>query len=763
MNSRNIPLAVLLIILITPISQVSAIPTFYGGYVNIEGLWMRLLNTNTSIFWSQGDFFHYPHEGEALDLLADNGIKVNFRLAWWHKFKNGEIAWNSSVVDFCYNETLLGMLNDYIDNEFTYFDPEKLWAVTISEEEPMHAQEFFFTLEAFKKYNETYHSETGFWLRESLHGTMNITEEVAFYNWFNEKVIDFFNYIYDYIKGKWPHLLIFQFMGMIPGAPPVYGASTHIVDLKADAYMADLYYYDVYDNPFWLYEFVRNFKRAFPNKEFHIHLWGEESWPNGGLAGGFEHIRRNAWITYLAGADAIGWFNWHYEKGTMWERDDALGKRYFLYTHRINGELGKLPVFAPEPQVLAIREAPLSFQAGLCVDLGLFNEWDVVSQKNLLASNMNLSQYNLVVVSEGFYYDEVVEILNDFVKNGGNIVILGGFGFEQNDNVYGNATRTTRFLLEEGTEQIHHWGNTTINITQPNPLGLDLQYEHIKSSIFALSKDTLTENHQEIGEFIFTYDNGTIGPLEDSPLVLYHNISNPEEGWMLYWGPWLSNTEYDPAYEDVVDTFLPEWNYSRYLYRTITKAFASNFLHLNVSISTASLEYVLMTQSKLENGTILAGISNFHSETKNINYTLDLPQYSLQDGLYWVHSLSSNNSLGWYESNEQVLMVPLSIPANGTELLLISAEQFEPSYSVDIFPNIPTEQEVENLWPVTTPTTTTTTTTTTSESTTTTSEIPTTTTSGAIDFDSLIGLILISGGGVCIILVIVVTLRKKKK
>jgi hypothetical protein len=634
----------------------------------------------------------------------------------------------------------------------------------LSEEEPLHAQEYFYKVESFRKYNETYNSETGFWLRESVYNTMNITEDVVLVNWFNEKLINVFNHIYDYIKGKWPHLIIFQFMGMTPGAPAVFESPVDISNLKADAYMADLYYYDVYDNPFCLYEYVRNYKRAYPDKEFHIHLWGEEPWEIAGLAGGFEHLRRNAWITYLGGADAIGWFNWHYEKGTMWERDDTLGKRYFLYTHRINGELGKLPVFKPRPQVLVIREHMTSFQVGFCVDLGILNEWDVVSQSRLISSQMDLSQYKFIILSEEHYYDDTVEILNDYVKSGGNLVILGGFGFDQT-NVFENATRTTKLLIEEGIEQVHYWGNTTMNITQPNPLGLILQYNHTHSSLLTIARNSLTENHQPIGQYVYTHDNGTTGVLLDCPLVLYHNASEPEEGWTLYWGARLSKTDFNIEYEDVVEPFLPEYNYTRYLYRTITRAFGTNFLHLNGSISVPSCENILMTQSKTQEGQIMAGISNFHSETKNINYTVDLNQYDLPDGNYCVYSVSSNRSLGWYDSIGKVLNVPLTIQANGTELLLISVDQLELSYSVKIFPDIPTEQDVEDLWPVTTTTTTTTpTSTTTSE---TTSEVTTITTQTTItnqwnEFQGGLLILLLSGGVLAAIVLIIYQKRKKE-
>jgi PKD repeat protein len=397
----------------------------------------------------------------------------------------------------------------------------------------------------------------------------------------------------------------------------------------------------------------------------------------------------------------IGWFVWHYLHGQLWEREDALGKRFFVYINSLNEELSKLPRFKPKPQVLVIRDQMMSFQVGLCCDLGLFNEWDVVNQRTFAKKEMDLSQYRLIVVNEDRYYDEVVEKLNEYVKSGGNLVLLGGFGWDQT-NIYDDEPRKSKFLMEEGVSQEHIWGNISINISPPNPLGLDLQYEYFSSSVLAISKNTLSENHHPVGEFYLADEQGSPIPMEYCPLVLYHNSSNPEEGSVLFWGvvsgPGPSLGIPDVQYEDVVEVFLPEWNYTRFLYRNVTRAFAENYIHMNGSLATSGTENMIITQSKMEEGVILAGISNYYPRAMNFNYTLDLDTFDLPDGEYWVHSLDENLTLGWFESQQSLLQVPLNIVANGTRLLLISQKQLEPSYSVNIFPNIPTPEEVEDLW-----------------------------------------------------------------
>ena len=705
---REVLFALVLILILTSasISAVSAIPTFYGGGVE-KGLWTRVFKSNVRLFEAGTDFDHYPWIAEDIHQLADHGVDIVLRVFWWWGFYNGEIAWNTSVVDMYYNASLIELLEQLIDWQFSHLDMSKIWAVTLSDEEPMYAYQYFWTQASLEKYNDTYHSETGFRLTGRYN--LNETEDFVLRYWLAEKFVSVFNRVYDYIKGKWPHLLVIQFIRLWPGALPIWGGwvgdgGIDTGDLKADAYMDDLYFYDVYDNPFWLYEFARHRKSTYPNRDYYLVLWGEEAWPD--LAGGFEHIRRNAWVAYLAGVDAIGWFTWHYTYGSLWEREDALGKRLFVYINRLNKELSKLPTFKPRSKVLVIRDQMMSFGVGLCAELGLFNEWDTISQRAFVEEELDLSQYKLIVVNEDRYHNEVVEKLNEYVKSGGNLMMLGGFGWDQT-NIYDDEPRTRKFLIEEGVIQEHVWGDIIINVSKPNPLDLTLQYEYVDSSMLAISKNALSENHHSIGESQLIDEQGRPIQMEYCPLVLYHNSSNPEEGSILYWGvvsgpvPPLGIP--DAQYEDVVEVSGPDWSYTRFLYRNVTRAFARNYLHLDGTPATRGTENMIITQSEIEEGVILAGISNYYPYTVDINYTLDLDHFDFPGGEYWVHSLDENLTLGWFESQQSLLEVPLDIVPNGTRLLLISQQQLMPSYSVNIFPDIPTLEEVEDLWSEGTP------------------------------------------------------------
>jgi hypothetical protein len=676
------------------VGPVNGIPTFYGGGLDNPETWDRILYLNATMFVSSGDFQHYPWEAEHIMMLADSGVRVNFRVDWWARFWNGERATNTSVVDFYYNRSRLGLLEEELDWVFGFLDMDKIWAVTLSEEGPGASYRYFRTPRQLRKYNESFHGETGFYLR--LPGRMNRTEEMALETWLAEKNVWVFNHLYDYVKTRWPHLVVFQFIYLYPGAPSVWVGGCSLDELKADAYAGDLYFYDVYDNPFWLYEFIRQYKASYPDKEYHIWLWGEEPWAPEGLAGGYEHARRNAWIAYLAGADAVGWFNWHYEHGWMWDREDASGKKMVLYTNRLNSELEKLPAFKPEPRVLVVRDSLISYQLGLCSELGLFNEWDAVNQRDLARDEFDLSGYQLVVASEDSWLSEAVEKLNGYVEDGGNLILLGGFGWEQT-NFYYNGSRT-EFLVERGIRQESRWGDIQFTIEEPNPLNLTLSYQHLESTLLGLPRSQLTGSHHPIGEY--SYIDGGEAITDVCPLVLYHNESNPGEGSTLYFGVPLSKSYPAPELEDVVETFLDETNYTRYIYRVVTRAYAANYVEMDGSLARLGEENMIITQSSTEGGHVLAGVTNFYEEPRSVTYTLNLNRFDWSPGSYYVYSLSEGQELGLYESDDFDLEVPLYLLPRETCLLLISETRVSPEIAVDTFPNIPADEDVEDFWPV---------------------------------------------------------------
>ena len=179
LRKRHSVLIILIALYLTTSFPASAIPSFYSGNIDTPEMWRRLLDTDTSIFWSQGDFQHNPWETESQQELADAGMNINFRIFWWRHFNNGEIAWNTSIIDFYYNMTLQTLIKEYIDSEFSHLDPDKLWAITLSEEEPSNSLKYFDN-DAKSKYNSTYHYETGNWLRTK---PPNDDEKLVYNTW----------------------------------------------------------------------------------------------------------------------------------------------------------------------------------------------------------------------------------------------------------------------------------------------------------------------------------------------------------------------------------------------------------------------------------------------------------------------------------------------------------------------------------------------------------------------------------------------------
>jgi PKD repeat protein len=642
---------------------------------------------------------------ERLRQAAEQG-RVSYGIGWW-----GEPGMEyHSALDIFYNESFRDQVYQIIDYNFDGVPPdfyhgahgwsgldpeliERISLVGLSGEEPLTSYcwtDFYGPSENLAKYGDVYYEETGFQLKGF--NDMNETEQLVFSEWNNEKNVWVFNNLHDYIKLKWPHLQVYQNMFLDTSA-----VKCAVYELKADTFMIDVYLGGRFvledgqwrltipwlDNPWFLYEVIRRYKTMLPDMEFHVVLWGSYTWPEEGFFGGFEHLRRNAWVAYLAGADAVGWFTWDPE-------GEEIGNRLLMYTTRLNRELVKLPVVKPQPQVLAISGEYITFpELGLFSDMGLFSEYDVVDQRFFAKMDMDLSRYKLIIVAQWKYYDETVQKLNDYVDNGGNVVFLYGTGWSQY-NVYGNETRETKFLVERDAVQSGIGGHVMIDITRPNMLDLELNYDARDFGGLMLRIKDARENYHPISGFHQVEEDGKIREIDGHPLVLYHDTSNPDSGWILYWG--LSGASRTPSFswenrEDIVDT--------NFLYKEVCRAFALNFLNMSSSISSKETENVLITQSKLSNETVLAGLSNFNFENKSITYSLDLDHFGLPDGDYWVHSLDENAIIGLFESTSSILDVPVYLPGNNaTKLLIISRERPEPSYSVEIFPRRPGAEDI---------------------------------------------------------------------
>lgn len=714
---RKIELLMLLFLLTSFLGSVSvakAIDTGYGGPAP------SLENTdliNSISLWYSGGPRMSSHDVMKLNQLADSGVRIVYGIMLW-----GEPGTEGhNALDVYYNETFRRQVEQIVDYNFNGIppdfypknvdlswdgiDPNKIWAVSIGEEEPggYEESEFYDTLsEDIARYSDVYYDETGFQLKPLLE--MNKTEEIVFWEWFTEKNVWTYNHLYDYIKSKWPHLLVYQFAFM----EPIWGLAHEVVppyELKADGYVIDCYY--AYENPWLLYETIRRYKGTFPDKPFHIILWGT-IWdffnePGDQLyykIGSFEDIRREAWLSYLGGADAIIWFTWgpQDDKGYDWrwghERTDLLGRQIMAFLNHINRDLAKLPSFNSSPQILALGSGVQTGQPMTnFVDIKLFSEFDAVNERAFAKTDLNLSKYDLIVVINEIYHEETVKKLNEYVADGGNILFLRGLGDQQ--NIFGNGTRM-KFSIEKNISQININGHVVINITRPNPLDLEMNYNSYLYSGSMLSIENMTDDYHPIGDF-YLIEDGNATKLNESSLVLYHNKSDPNSGWILYWGvqassqtPGITWDDYD--YENQTDLW--------FLYREVLRAFA-NFLNITNSVSLKDNENILATQGLYDNDTIIVGISNlyFH-KNRSFTYSFDLLHFGFSPGTYWVHSLDSNTTIGQFESNGSILSFPVDVIRNGTRLFLVSKTKPVQNFTITIFPSIPTEDELPELPPL---------------------------------------------------------------
>jgi hypothetical protein len=398
-----------------------------------------------------------------------------------------------------------------------------------------------------------------------------------------------------------------------------------------------------------------------------------------------KQTRMNTWLSYFAGSDIIG-----FDLGGLVDRDETVAKIMFLYLSRLNQELVKLPIFKPKPSILLIQHYT-DFYAGGIIEHNLFNEWDTINQYAFTENDINLSQYDVILADETWYFDKTVEKLNDFVVDGGDLIILGSFS---DMNVYENATRSTKFLFEENADLFWTGGEYNFTISEPNDLNLTMDLDKQQFEVLAFYNSSATENLQLIGEMYATVD-GNKTAINASPLVLYHNIHNQDEGSIFFWGVDLSS---DKSYLDFDITNPDDWTETTNLRKQVISAFIDD-IGIKGSFSSSVNEGVIITTSELDDDSFLAGIANVNETVNDLQYTFDLSRYNLKDGTYLIYYLDENNRVESVVSKENKLDLTFDLPNNTAKFIFISTINQEPSYTIDTNPEVPTAEDVKDMWP----------------------------------------------------------------
>jgi hypothetical protein len=678
--------SILILVNVTPCFAIDTLIIAFGMGESIGDDWLELLNSNSSSLHME----IIRHEDvQAAHILAQNGFKISMVIS---QLRSAIPIENAHAIDLYYNHSLLKYVYRTIDQIFEVdpgeglgLNPERIYQITLGDEESPPPEWHPSVL----RHNESFHEETGYWIK--LEGP-NATSYELIRHWVAEKSVWVYNQLYNYAKNKWPHLIVNQAWlndKVYPG-------------LLSDSWSGGGYLTGGSNNPFALYFTSRFSKTHSPNTRVSAVNWGTQSWPIewGDFLGGFEPMRIAAWTTYLSGADAIIWFDLHPYLGWGWQRNDTLGKRLYLYTQRLASELNKLPPLKSQPRVLVVQpvgDVELFFAA----ESFLLTEFDTTFEEFLAKTDMNLKKYDLIIFGDQGFHNETVGKLNDYVRSGGNLALIGDFGRPEGyepHHAYLECARP-RLLIEKEAWGTVWAGHTTLNVSTPNLLNFNMNHDAPSSHVGYLHTSNTSGNYHPIGDFYQIDENGTTTQSDGYPLILYHNSSNPSEGYVLYFG-------YDFVSRD------PDWvwynnedlQYTRQVIREVLQAYGRNVLGLNDTITTPETENLLITQGLLDDRTILAGLSNFLQNwsytyipiERDVNYTLDLSRFGLTDGNYWVHSLDKNSSIGQFTSHNLQLTVPIHLEeTNDTRLLLISKEKPTPDYWINIYPPIPTVEEVE--------------------------------------------------------------------
>ncbi len=666
---------------------------------------VEVAEASSTKIWGLGGGVIVEEDLRSLSRLADRGYKIIRTILWWDYIPG------YNLLDVYYNENIRHLVDILMDfhiqgyaHDGGYYgdlpgmdqlkenwaaDPHKLWAVALDNEGPggFRNSEFYGTLsEDVARYSEIYRKETGYTLKPR--DRMTAEEDWVLREWLNEKTVWMYNYMYDYIKIRWPHLQIFQGNIMAPTWGFSYDRGA-VYELKGDGFGSDCYY--AVDNPWLLYESIRRYKTVIPDKPFAMWLWGviwDFSQMEGGRLvkyrdGSLEQFRREAWISYLAGADIIGWFDWGpQDPGAEdwrwgWARTDPLGRQVYKYTGLLSRDLSRLPILKPQPVVLGVGEFDTQLPMPNLAEVGIFTEYDAINNRAFAMFPLNLSKYRLIVMAPRRLREETVAKLNAYVENGGNVIFLGGLNEAR--NIFDSGERESRLQIESrATESFEH-GRVHIDIVRPNLLDLELEYEGLYHDAFTLVFDEGNKNYHPIGGIRLTNDDGTDIPSSGHSLVLYHDESKPKSGWILYWGVVKSSRTETAELANRSDLW--------FLYREVFRTFAE-FLGIGDAVASPETEGLIITQSRLENGMLMAGIANLQPQERSFVYRVDLARFGLAAGDYWIFSLGEGATLGPISTNGTVLEIPLTVVANGTRLLVISAYSYEPGFRVNIFPEI---------------------------------------------------------------------------
>ena len=271
------------------------------------------------------------------------------------------------------------------------------------------------------------------------------------------------------------------------------------------------------------YSAIRFYKTYAPDIPVEVGLFG---YPY--LLGGYfspDDLEKCFWLSYFAGADMISFFNQGWEN--IAQNTEA---QYYDYIANFYEEGRHLRTLDCNPPVLVIGA-----EQGIATTKahGL-TSWDISNQRLVISGSVNLTDYGLVVIEDQvFLWEKLVDQLNAYVANGGNLVLLGSNGGSL-ENETGQLRQN--FLEYETFDVTYQTYQDGERLFLDIPNAFDLHVESEESIVRTSVNFTMTED--------FTLLT-TSFPEEDIDgqysMFIYQNQSNPLAGQVFYCG--LSNTE----------------------------------------------------------------------------------------------------------------------------------------------------------------------------------------------------------------------------
>ena len=557
-------------------------PRFQSYYGSFGGYWIRY-NWQDVVGGSTNYEILYPnHPGNLVKVqwLYDHGINISIKV----------LGGQYNPLDLYYNSTYRQeIINQGIQSLQTYSYINDVSTIEIGDEAPATLYGWN-TLPAaadtpiYSKYNSTLHTETGIWMRTDY--VNNLTESWIFENWLDNKTMTAMNSIYYGLKQVFPNKQIVWSTIPWPGFEPTL--------LKSDAVGGGYYTNDFRT----FYSEIRAAKLANPNVPVYSVITGSSDVP-------LNIQEQFFWTAYFAGGAGVFWGN--AGNNLIW---NSIGNTADLTNYEFHNNLDKLaaslPVLNPKPQVLQINEV----RGSVLTPVVGFRQYDVSTELLAGSSGFSLNQYKMVVINNQYrLIDSFTSKLTNYFNSGGNILIKGWLQPFGNPNNASGQPRSVFLPGEIGSSikstqrsdaQLLNFQNTVLNSIIPN-----VKVSNRVSLNFTSSPDWIPISTGLPEEAQGYY-----------PLAIYHNSSNPQSGYMLYYG-FANNNDND-------------------FYIPFLRDYIQNYLQLNDIVTPATNPNILISTSLDDsNRTIVGIVPDATSSTEYI--PINITRRNLPQNNVWIY------------------------------------------------------------------------------------------------------------------------------